>query len=98
MLSYELSQPTLAGPFDEVLNFVQNNSEKWSDLTPKAMSRALGQIFSPIAMSQHLSRLIPESTFRNMKTAQVVSDPGTGTGILSLSLSSRIHQIKPCPF
>ncbi|AIW22382.1 N-6 DNA methylase [Vibrio coralliilyticus] len=96
MLQYELCQPTVSRTdFSGVLGLVESNSQKWAELTTKAYSRQIGQVFTPIAMSQQLSSLLPDSELKSREPA--IADPGAGTGILSTCLAARLYEFNPTP-
>ena len=96
MLQYELSLPTVARTdFSVVLGLVEANSQKWAESTSKAYSRQIGQVFTPIALANQLSSLLPDSEL--LSSAPSIADPGAGTGILSTSLAARIYDYNPTP-
>ncbi|MEZ8029264.1 Eco57I restriction-modification methylase domain-containing protein [Enterovibrio norvegicus] len=74
--------------FDDLLSRVQSNSEHWSEHTSAAQRRRSGQVFTPIAMARQLAALYPMSgdSHRNL------SDPGCGTGILSIAIAARLQE------
>ncbi len=88
MISYQMAQPTIPTTnFDTVLGFVQSNSDRWTKYTPKALSRKMGQVFTPTAMAKQLVTLLPES---GALVRETIGDPGCGTGILSLVLAAHL--------
>ncbi|MFM2668553.1 hypothetical protein AAFX24_27820 [Vibrio mediterranei] len=96
MLQYDLDAPTApATNFADVLHLVDANSDKWTSATTKALSRKMGQVFSPLAMASQLSSLIPQGSFQNHQ--QLIADPGAGTGILSTSLAARAYLERATP-
>ncbi len=89
LLTYSLTAPTKPnGALLSVLSQVQANSDYWAANTPKSQSRALGQVFSPLAMSVHLSSLLPDESIPDKECK--LADPGAGTGILSVAMAARI--------
>lgn len=96
MLQYELCQPSVSRTdFSGALGLVESNSQKWAELTTKAYSRQIGQLFTPIAMYQQLSSLLPDSELKSREPA--IADPGVGTGLLSTCLATRLYEFNPTP-
>ncbi|MCG9576086.1 Eco57I restriction-modification methylase domain-containing protein [Vibrio tubiashii] len=93
MLTYDVADATIpiAG-FNEVLQFVEENSEKWRSETPRALSRRLGQFFTPLAMAYQLCSLVSGSREGHTK---VIGDPGSGTGTLGLALATHLYESSP---
>ncbi|MEZ8295818.1 Eco57I restriction-modification methylase domain-containing protein [Vibrio splendidus] len=95
-LSFELVPPTLSShTFDAVLDHVQANSDHFTATTSKAMSRELGQVFTPLAMSKQLSELLPEQAIPSHHCQ--LADLGAGTGMLSVCVAAKIATTESAP-
>ncbi|EJE4724487.1 Eco57I restriction-modification methylase domain-containing protein [Vibrio parahaemolyticus] len=95
-LTFQLTAPTRPNSkFMAVLSQVQEHSDYWARNTTKKMSRQLGQVFSPLSMAVHLSSLLPDSSIP--ESTCELADPGSGTGILSIAMASKIASSTKSP-
>ncbi|MCG3883237.1 N-6 DNA methylase [Photobacterium leiognathi] len=94
-LQYQISFTDQASSnFSNVIEHVNEISNKWSSCTTKAEQLKMGQVFTSSAMSQQLCSLLPHSYVTTDENT-LIADPEAGTGALSTMLASHIYSDKP---